>query len=396
MKHPFFSVIIPTKNRCELVGRAIQSVLLQTDPDFEVVLVDNDDSNATHAAHALHSDARLRYFRTGGLTMPDNWEFGYTQATGEYFLLLEDKSVLKPRALATIRAALAIHPCGVVSWPQDLFNDLRSPPVVLRGSRSGDLNLLTSDEVLELMLSRPRGEAETKLPRGLNSAISRDLAHKIRSGPVGRLCPPVAPDFTFAFLQLTHSDQVLHIDDCLTVYGSCFHSLGRTNTCKQASDADLKKDLGVSGAEAMADRVPIPGRLASCWLYNDFLRLQETLGGRLARFPLRVEHFLKEYYRDIEHADYMGADTSVERLRWSEAVSKLSEASQREIRLDVQGPVQPARSLRFEALKGVGRKLGIDRLWRALKVRLGVKPPDDGLLTFANPLDFVIWEARRQ
>src|SRR5439155_13901434 len=74
MTAPFFSVVIPTKNRSFLVGGAISSVLRQSFPDFGLVVVDNDDTDATQKVVASFDDPRVRHVRTGGLSMPDNWE----------------------------------------------------------------------------------------------------------------------------------------------------------------------------------------------------------------------------------------------------------------------------------------------------------------------------------
>ena len=84
MSTPFFSIVIPTKGRGFLVGGAIESVLRQSHPDFEVVVVDNDDADATAKAVGQFKDPRLRHHRTGGLSMPDNWEAACAQGRGEY------------------------------------------------------------------------------------------------------------------------------------------------------------------------------------------------------------------------------------------------------------------------------------------------------------------------
>lgn len=49
-QRPLFSVVIPTKNRGFLAKDALQSVLRQTCPDWEALLVDNDDTSATREA----------------------------------------------------------------------------------------------------------------------------------------------------------------------------------------------------------------------------------------------------------------------------------------------------------------------------------------------------------
>ena len=117
MSTPLFSVVLPTKGRGFLVGKAVRSVLQQTVTDLEMFLVDNDDGDATRQVAAEFTDRRFRYVRTGGLSMRDNWERGALEARGEFMLLIEDKQMLKSTALAQIleeaekcpsRAALAL------------------------------------------------------------------------------------------------------------------------------------------------------------------------------------------------------------------------------------------------------------------------------------------------
>ena len=45
--NPFFSVIIPTYNQCDLLKKAIQSVEKQTFTNYEVIVVDNNSSDGT-------------------------------------------------------------------------------------------------------------------------------------------------------------------------------------------------------------------------------------------------------------------------------------------------------------------------------------------------------------
>ena len=44
-KTPKISVIMLTYNREQLVSRAIESILAQTEPDFEFIIVDNGSSD---------------------------------------------------------------------------------------------------------------------------------------------------------------------------------------------------------------------------------------------------------------------------------------------------------------------------------------------------------------
>jgi len=50
MNSVFFSVIIPTYNRCNLLKRAINSVLTQTYKNFEIIIIDNYSTDKTYEA----------------------------------------------------------------------------------------------------------------------------------------------------------------------------------------------------------------------------------------------------------------------------------------------------------------------------------------------------------
>ena len=60
---PRVSVIIPTYNRADLVGQAIQSVLDQSLGDFEVLVIDDGSSDHTDELVSSIADARLVYIK---------------------------------------------------------------------------------------------------------------------------------------------------------------------------------------------------------------------------------------------------------------------------------------------------------------------------------------------
>jgi glycosyltransferase involved in cell wall biosynthesis len=64
MTMPFFSVVIPTFNRGDLLPYAVQSVLKQTFEDFEIIVSDNCSSDDTPKVSKQFEDPRFRYLRT--------------------------------------------------------------------------------------------------------------------------------------------------------------------------------------------------------------------------------------------------------------------------------------------------------------------------------------------
>lgn len=60
---PTVSIIIPTYNRSQLIGRSIKSVLNQTYRNFELIIVDDGSVDDTEKVVAGFKDERIRYVR---------------------------------------------------------------------------------------------------------------------------------------------------------------------------------------------------------------------------------------------------------------------------------------------------------------------------------------------
>ena len=60
---PTVSVIIPTYNRANLIGRSIQSVLGQTYRDFEVIIIDDNSTDNTGEVVRSFRDPRIIYIK---------------------------------------------------------------------------------------------------------------------------------------------------------------------------------------------------------------------------------------------------------------------------------------------------------------------------------------------
>ncbi len=58
-----FSVIIPTFNRAHVLPRAIESVLGQSHPDFELLIIDDGSADGTEPCVARYRDSRIRHLK---------------------------------------------------------------------------------------------------------------------------------------------------------------------------------------------------------------------------------------------------------------------------------------------------------------------------------------------
>jgi chlorobactene glucosyltransferase len=105
------SVVIPARNEAENIGRCLRSVLAQPQPDLQVVVVDDNSTDATPAivAEVARTDRRVELVR--GASLPEGWtgkNFALAQAAshahGDWLLFMDADTWLEPGA---IQAAVA-------------------------------------------------------------------------------------------------------------------------------------------------------------------------------------------------------------------------------------------------------------------------------------------------
>lgn len=209
MPEPFFSILLPTKNRSIIVGDAIRSVVGQTFSDWELVISDNDDSStATREVVEGFQDARIRYIRTSGrLPMHENWEFAFNQAQGRHVLVLEDKQQLNTNALETLHRVLQSDPEAVITYPV-ILSPLDQPAPV---PASVHPVRMSTHELVRRYCDFDE-ESWQYLPRGLNSSAPSALLHQLqKESPTGMLFSHLAPDHSQAYQVLSKVDGILHL-----------------------------------------------------------------------------------------------------------------------------------------------------------------------------------------
>lgn len=109
------TVVIPTFNRADIVGRAIESALGQTYRDVEVVVVDDGSSDGTRAVvESYGSRVRYLYQKNAGVTAARN--LGISKARGEFLAFLDSDDLWKPWRIESQVAALRRYPEAGLAW----------------------------------------------------------------------------------------------------------------------------------------------------------------------------------------------------------------------------------------------------------------------------------------
>lgn len=96
---PLVSVIIATYNRADLLRLTVQSVVAQTYPHVEIIVVDDGSTDHTSRIMQAFSD-RVRYVHQENQGTDAALAHGYALATGDYINFLDHDDLMMPSKLA--------------------------------------------------------------------------------------------------------------------------------------------------------------------------------------------------------------------------------------------------------------------------------------------------------
>jgi glycosyltransferase involved in cell wall biosynthesis len=107
---PVFSVVIPAHNAARTLPSTVRSVLAQTRPDFEIVVVDDGSTDATGESLRSVADDRIVYVRQTNQGPAAARNAGVERASGEYICLLDSDDLWLPDYFETMAATLEADP----------------------------------------------------------------------------------------------------------------------------------------------------------------------------------------------------------------------------------------------------------------------------------------------
>ncbi|WP_296001150.1 glycosyltransferase [Rugamonas sp.] len=122
---PKVAILMPTHNRPEYAELALQSILAQTWGNLEIVISDNSDNELTRERFApyLARYPYIRYLRSPGMGMMDNFFNCYHNSTSEFINYLMDDDLFHPDKISRMMACMLGQPnIGLVTSFRQLID----------------------------------------------------------------------------------------------------------------------------------------------------------------------------------------------------------------------------------------------------------------------------------
>lgn len=138
---PLVSIVLPTYKRAHVLPFAIRSIVAQTCPDWELIVVDDNSPDDTAEIVASFADPRIRYVRNDpNLKLPRTLNRGFSLARGEFLTWTSDDNLFADDAIARMLERLRQGGCDFVYADYWLFSeqDSEGRPLDLRRDRLSD------------------------------------------------------------------------------------------------------------------------------------------------------------------------------------------------------------------------------------------------------------------
>lgn len=117
---PLVSVVVPTFNRAAQIGAAVDSVLAQTYPHWELIVVDDGSQDETPLMLSAYGE-RIRTIRQENRGVSAARNRGILAAAGEFIALLDSDDYWLPDKLAAQVAYFRQHPALMLCQTEEIW-----------------------------------------------------------------------------------------------------------------------------------------------------------------------------------------------------------------------------------------------------------------------------------
>jgi len=167
-----FSIIVPVYNRPDEIDELLQSLVNQTDKNFEVLIIeDGSKISCEHICKKYYEFLNLKYFFKENSGRSQTRNYGMERASGNYFLIFDSDCILPKQYIETVRKKLTNNYVDCFGGPDSADSNFSDMQKSINYSMT---SFFTTGGI--------RGGTTNSgkfSPRSFNMGISKDVFQKI-------------------------------------------------------------------------------------------------------------------------------------------------------------------------------------------------------------------------
>lgn len=237
-----FTIVIPTRERCETLYYTIATCLNQTYEKLTVIVSDNYSADKTKQVAESFADDRLVYVNTGcRVSMSANFEYGLSHVDSDsYVMFIGDDDGVLPNTLDYVNDALNSTKCRAIVSHNAAYTWPGTPsPNRLYWSPKGGYEVRNSKEWLRRFLDF-RMSYTFDLPGAYCGFVHKQEIDRMSVG--GKFFMSATPDAYSALAMAYSLEEYIYSHRAFAVHGASVNSNGA---------AYFSKRKGREGAEAV-------------------------------------------------------------------------------------------------------------------------------------------------
>ena len=245
------SIIMPAYNAADCIKRGIESCLLQTFSDWELLIVDDGSTDST--AELVHSycgeDSRIRYLHQDNAGVSKARNYGLDEARGDYVVFLDADDWLRRDALEILLRLQEANPDCLIACNRSLVKEEDAEQewrksISMQGVSEG------KDQTLITKLTRVAALQNTGTQRYNNSSVNKIFNRKVIEACGIRFDPCLfyGEDGLFVFDYLLAVRGMLH-------YNACLWNLLERNGSATRGRVTLRNLTAIQAVEAMRNQL---------------------------------------------------------------------------------------------------------------------------------------------
>lgn len=177
-----FSIIVPVFNRPEEICDLLQSLKLQSDQDFEIIIVeDGSDKHCKEIINSYNNKLNIKYFFKNNEGPAIARNYGINKASGNYFIFFDSDCIIPPEWMKKVRQSLDDDYVDAFGGPDSAAPEFNATQKAISYTMT---SFITTGGI--------RGGAKQVgkfFPRSFNMGISKEVFEKTGGFPITKMHP---------------------------------------------------------------------------------------------------------------------------------------------------------------------------------------------------------------